>query len=271
MQLAVNYSPVVANLIRDGVVEVDRLKCPEMPELIAAAQEVRLPYVHFAFRAGRGLDGTDWAAIERLLAETNTPHVNAHLSPCADDFDGLDIRSAEADDRLMLARQMTADLSELVRRFGRGEVFGENLMWAPAKRWRIPQIALEPGVIRHALDASGAGLLLDLAHATVASRWLGMDVRDYIAGLPVDRLGEIHVSGVQLQPDGLWEDHHSMTDFDWDLLRWAVDRLVAGDWRRPALVSFEYGGAGKKFEGRTNPAVLAEQLPRLREEIERAV
>jgi uncharacterized protein (UPF0276 family) len=271
MKLAVNYSPAAAELVRSGRLEVDLFKCPEWPDLVSAARAVRPPYVHFGFRAGTGLDQADWGLVERMLAETGTPHVNAHLAPCAADLDGLELTSIDPQDRRWVTERMAADLRVLAERFGPERVFGENLMWAPQSRWQIPQLALEGGVIRTVLAETGCGLLLDLAHATVAARWLGVDEREYIEELPVDTIGELHVSGVQRERDGLWMDHHPMSAFDWELLDWAVERLASGAWRRPAILSFEYGGAGPIFADRTDPAVLAEQLPRIRSALARAL
>jgi hypothetical protein len=114
-----------------------------------------------------------------------------------------------------------------------------------------------------------------------------MDARHYIESLPMDRLRELHVSGVQhLEPawshalhgagvspgeidaflartvDGMC-DHLPLTAPDWALTEWALARIRLGDWPRPWVVSLEYGGVGPWFAPVTDRRVLARDIPRL--------
>ncbi len=82
--------------------------------------------------------------------------------------------------------------------------------------------------------------------------------------LPVHRLREVHVSGITRDADGLWRDHHPLTPDDWRGVEWAMGRIRSGDWPRPEIIAFEYGGIGPGYEERTDAGVLAEQVPRLR-------
>ncbi len=94
---------------------------------------------------------------------------------------------------------------------------------------------------------SGCGLLLDVNNVYVSSRNLGIDARAFIAGLPRDAVGEIHLAGhaVAQGADGdevLIDDHGSaVCDAVWELYRLALARfgplptLIEWDTQIPAL------------------------------------
>jgi hypothetical protein len=56
-----------------------------------------------------------------------------------------------------------------------------------------------------------------------------------------------------------------VTEQDWPVLAWALERIQKGEWATPGMLAFEYGGVGGWFEDRTDPIVIAEQAPRLYE------
>ncbi len=73
---------------------------------------------------------------------------------------------------------------------------------------------------------SGCGLLLDVNNVYVSSRNLGIDARAFIAGLPRDRVGEIHLAGHARNGDVLVDDHGSaVCDEVWELYRVALTRF----------------------------------------------
>jgi uncharacterized protein (UPF0276 family) len=105
-------------------------------------------------------------------------------------------------------------------------------------------------------------LLLDLAHARITADTLGIDVKDYIKSLPLDRLVEMHITGVQ-KHNGVLTDHFGLDQKDWEILDWALKQIQAGLWRNPEILAFEYGGVGEVFAWRTRVEVLESQVPRL--------
>jgi hypothetical protein len=54
-----------------------------------------------------------------------------------------------------------------------------------------------------------------------------------------------------------------MSDEDWELLEWALNEINSGQWKKPKVVAFEYGGIGPNFAWRNEYDVLRKQLPRL--------
>ncbi len=293
MQLAVNYSVALAELVRAGDVACDLYKCPAWPDLIDTltgkdAADSTPIHIHFPLLAGTGRGGPistetggapDWAQIDRLLAQTGTGWVSAHLGPRPEDHPGLAGRPWE-EQVAVVTDALIDDLVSLVARFGPEHVVGENIFEYYGMHLRA---AVLPDVLTRAIEAAGCGLLLDLSHARLAAKGLGMDPQAYIEALPVGRLREVHVTGIQ-RFDARWIgrleaagfdpdqyelrrdqeiDHLPMTDDDWAFFAWALGRVRTGAWRAPEVVAFEYGGIGALFEPLTIPEVLAEQVPRL--------
>jgi hypothetical protein len=104
----------------------------------------------------------------------------------------------------------------------------------------------EAAFIAEALRRSGCGLLLDLNNVYVSARNHGFDADTYIAALPADRIGEIHLAGHSLKSiDGCElriDDHGSaVSDEVWALFRATIARhgpiptLIEWDSDIPAL------------------------------------
>jgi len=80
-------------------------------------------------------------------------------------------------------------------------------------------------------------LLLDISHARITSDTLGIDYEEYIEKLPLDRLHEVHITGVR-RYHGFLEDHFEMQAEDWPSVEWAAERIRLGAWREPEIVAF---------------------------------
>lgn len=96
----------------------------------------------------------------------------------------------------------------------------ENLDYCPEGAY---EFVCEPGFIRQVLDASGCGMLLDIGHLRVSASWLGVTPEQLLADLPLEQVGEIHVSSPRLlergEHAGLLDDAHGeLTDVDVQLL-----------------------------------------------------
>lgn len=261
MQFALNYSPAAADLLRRGAIHIDLFKCPDWPDLVHEAQAVGPAYVHFPLVTGAGLlEAVDWRAVDQLLAVTDTAFINVHLRALAADVPGVD-DPPDADGAARLTERMLADLRFLARRFGAERVIVENYPYR-SRRESCMALAVDPDVFHALLDQSGCGLLLDLSHARISARQLGLDERDYVTRFPLDRLRELHVTGIQ-PVDGVPTDHMSFTDADWEMFEWFVGLMRDGRVPQPQIVACEYGGISEKFSWRTDPTVIAEQIPRM--------
>lgn len=267
-KLAVNYSPQAAELVAGGHIPLDLFKCPDWPELVNAARKVRPVYVHFPLELGRGtVPDTDWEALTRFLEETGTSYVNVHLYPDIERFPGLSVTSHEAQDIARVKAAFVEELKLLAERVGAERVIAENVIYR-GDADDVPRVAVDPELIRDVLEASGSGLLLDVSHARISARHLGVDERTYLSALPTERLKELHVTGM-VYTDGRWRDHRGFGEEDWEVLEWVFAQIRTGAWATPEIVAFEYGGVGPIFEKRSDPEVLASQVPRLYELVKR--
>ncbi|MEO8905602.1 MAG: DUF692 domain-containing protein [Polyangiaceae bacterium] len=80
--------------------------------------------------------------------------------------------------------------------------------------------------LQHVLDASNARLLLDVNNVYVNAQNHHFDPYAFIAGLPLDRVIEIHVAGHDTLDSGLLLDTHGQPVADpvLDLLEWTIER-----------------------------------------------
>lgn len=256
MKFALNYSPAAADLLRAGKIEIDLFKCPDWPELVSEAEKLRPVYIHFPLVAGQNnIEKVGLGCIADWQSRTATPYVNTHMA-------ARDCDLANVDDADEAVEVMLHDIMPLVERFGSHNVIAENVPY-PDMYDDKPRIDIEPAVIRHIIERSGCGLLLDLGHARLTAEYMGWDVRDYIQQLPVERLREVHITGIGMGQHGRPDDHMPMTGTDWALLEWALDQIRAERWAQPWVVACEYGGIGPVFDWRSDPEVIASDVPRM--------
>jgi uncharacterized protein len=264
MKFAINYSRPAAELFDAGKIYFDLFKCPEWPELLDEVGKRYPMYFHFCLLAGRGnVKKTDMNFVVDMMNKTGTRNINIHLGPDVKDFDGMIDHTQNDEQVATISDAMLDDIAYIVERFGSDRVVLENCPWSTRPEHRIPAAVLRADVIANTVRQSHCGLLLDIAHALLASKWLGQNVYEYLESLPWEVLKEIHISGTREISKNLWTDHFPMRDEDWQVTQWVFDRIHQGDWPRPEMVSFEYGGIGQRFEARTDAAMIAEQTPRV--------
>jgi uncharacterized protein (UPF0276 family) len=257
MKLAVNYSTPLKNLIETNQVRVDLLKCPEWEGLVNPALELGPVYIHFDIELGSGsIQRLNFDLIKRMFEKTDTIYLNTHLS-------NLPSRKKDKTDsaKSVLSR-WEADLEILRRKIPSRKVIAENLPWHPM----LPEleIASDPGLINKFLVNNDVGLLLDLSHAQISATRLGIGYQEYVSLLPLDRLRELHITGIRKYA-GHQTDHFELQPHDWHIVEWAASQIRSGAWHEPDIVAFEYGGVGDVFCWRTEPDALRQQVPILYE------
>ena len=264
MNFAINYSRTTAALLAEGRIDIDYFKCPDWPDMIAEALKVRPVAVHFTLQAGTGrLHTTDWTFVERLMQLTHTPYVNLHLCPEVGDFtngsNSIPANTLDPTHISLVVERLLADVWAVVNQFGAERVIAENVpYWGPGGNVLRP--ATEPVVIRQILEETGCGLLLDIPHARIAAHYQERDPWEYLAAIPVERLREMHFTGIHWCA-GKPQDHLPMTEDDWPWLDQTLAKVMDGVWGKPWLLAYEYGGEGGWFEDHTDPASIAEQVP----------
>jgi uncharacterized protein (UPF0276 family) len=103
--------------------------------------------------------------------------------------------------------------------------------------FQMPGSTMSQPIFINALCASSdrISLLLDLAHLAITCANLHLDPYAVLARLPLDRVVEIHLSGISRQSELTWDDHSSgAPPIVFELLRHFLDR------HRPRAITLEY-------------------------------
>jgi uncharacterized protein (UPF0276 family) len=227
------------------------------------AYRARLPRLPFHFHGAGLVEGAGFwpgqaARIEAYRAAAGSPWVSLHISVWPPGWVRLAktgrVRLPPLPPRLAVAlfiRRVNALRAALGAARRGVPLWLENNEPLP-----LPGCAfeVEPGWITHILAQTGCGLLLDGAHARVAAERLGLDLDDYLAGLPLERVCQLHISGTRRRAGRLYDAHETLTAADLDLARRLLERT------RPRVVTLEYIRGAE---------ALAAQLAQLAELIER--
>jgi hypothetical protein len=102
---------------------------------------------------------------------------------------------------------------------------------------------------------------LDVSHARIVSHYIGIDPFEYIQRLPLDRLKELHFTGIHSW-DGYLQDHLPMLEEDWGWLVWVLNNVKSGEWVQAHMLAFEYGGIRKFYSDHSDIDIIKEQVPR---------
>jgi uncharacterized protein (UPF0276 family) len=116
------------------------------------------------------------------------------------------------------------------RRVGRGEMLesaAENIAWIRELLGSTVNLAVEnnnyyrtpayedvtdPAFIRAVVNDNGLGLLLDLAHAVVSAHNSGTELEEYLAGLPLENVVQLHLCSPGIDGRGFARDEHNLPD-----------------------------------------------------------
>jgi uncharacterized protein len=94
--------------------------------------------------------------------------------------------------------------------------------------------------IRRVCNATGVGLLLDIAHWYISSRNMGFDPFSELDKLPLERVVEVHISGVDEQTNGVWDNHaKAAPEIVHQLLAQAMKRAC------PRAITLEYNWSAR--------------------------
>lgn len=268
MFLAINYSPAAAELVRSGAIDIDYFKTPDWNRLIDKARKLRPVAIHFTLEAGNdNLGGVDWDEIRQKMIATKTPFINLHLDARQTYYPSLKVDTNQKDDVEIVINAIRSDIKKVIERFGAQQVIIEN---SPYQGYdgNTMSLCIQPDLVSQVVEETGCGFLLDISHAIITANHLGVQPDEYINSLPVQHIRELHFAGMHFnQATGRWMDHLSIQEKDWRWLDWVLERIQTGVWGLPWLLAFEYGGVGESFEWRSDPRVIAEQVPLLYEHI----
>ena len=178
-------------------------------------------------------------AVKREAERTRTPWIGEHLAFVS--ADGLSEGGAEGPTSLTytVCPQMSEETVERVAENLNGlrQRFGAPLILENA-----PQYFEVPGSTMPMTDFVCAvasrcdvGLLLDLTHFLITTLNTGADAFEEVARLPLERVVEVHISGLNFQSGVAWDDHATPAPPEvFELLGRVLERA------RPRAVTLEY-------------------------------
>lgn len=130
---------------------------------------------------------------------------------------------------------MATHVEQVQERLGR-RILVEN----PAVYVAFESFLAEPQFLSELVGRTGCGLLLDVNNLFVSHCNVGLEIEGYMAALPKDCVGEIHLAGHHVRQIGNAElridDHGSaVRDEVWELYRQAIARFGA----TPSLIEWD--------------------------------
>jgi uncharacterized protein (UPF0276 family) len=205
----------------------------------ASIQEMVPVILHCASMSVAGFvlpaDGT-LEAIGREAERTRTPWIGEHLAFIT--ADGLELDTPTA-----LTYTVCPQLSEeVVQRVADNLALLNARFDAPLILENSPQYFEVPGstmpmvdFIQAVLSRCEVGMLLDLSHFLITMLNTGGDAAKEIGRLPLERVVEIHISGLNVQSGVVWDDHATPAPpLVFDLLDRVLERA------RPRAITLEY-------------------------------
>lgn len=277
--IGIAYSGYTSTFLRHHPDAIDYVEVPfELLEHDPAAIEVRAVKPIVLHCASLSIAGSvppppeTVAAIRRWVAETETPWLGEHLSfitadrqiagPGADEYAPGEPYNIGYTVHPPMNDEAVETVLESIERFQTSfdvPLLLENPpLYFPVPGSRMGQIEF---VGQIAERAPALGLLLDLTHFLITSRNVGFDPIEMIASYPLERVVEIHVSGVDEQQGTHWDNHASQApDVVFAMLAKVLPRAPA------RAITLEYN-----WSSRFPAEMLLSELARTREVIERAV
>lgn len=257
IQLGMTDCPAVRALLARGELHLDYLEVHG-----PYAEQARQIYPHFPMLLHNVL--YNWslthpdgllhqgaaALIQPRLRQTGSPWLSLHLGFSAAEVDFHDeaiyALSPTQPPETIFERsvRVLADVNALIN----VPLLLENMDYNPTGAY---ESICQPDFISRVLQTSGAGLLLDVAHARVSAAAFNIPVEDYLRQLPLERVRQIHINHPGWRDGRRVDSHEALQDEDYDLLQWVLEQCS------PWSLTLEYN----RDEGQIPPQI--ERLRRL--------
>jgi hypothetical protein len=163
-------------------------------------------------------DRAHLARLKRLVRRTRTPWISDHL--CWGSVDGTYTHDLLPMPYTFAAARRTAEKIRAVRDFLEVPLCVENV--SSYAEFHASEMT-EWEFLTEVVERADCGILLDVNNIYVSSRNHGFDPRDYLAGVPAHRVGQIHVAGHSRFEKYLLDTHdHPVLDPVWRLYERAI-------------------------------------------------
>ncbi|MBI3079386.1 MAG: DUF692 family protein [Deltaproteobacteria bacterium] len=196
---------------------------PDDPYFPAVQARFTLLLHDFLGQLSEPLDGEALARARSLLALYRSPWAAEHLQR-------VHTTDGQAFVDYVFPPLYTEDLLSDYVRNARAlrEALGVPLVVEPIPTYLhldLPQMG-EVEFVQRFYEASGCGMLLDVAHAWLSARYAGVPARQFLESLPLERVVELHVAGVEDDPElgGPWIGAAVPGAEILDLARFAAER-----------------------------------------------
>ncbi len=240
IQLGMTDCPIVRELLNQQQVDLDYLEVhgpylektrevyPDKPMLLHNS------LYQWSLTHADGLNHKNAAQItvERLSA-ARSPWYSLHLGFSSSEVDFIDEAMAAVSPlqpREVVFERSILVLNQLINQVD-VPVLIENLDYNPTGAY---EYVCDPDFITQVLDQTGAYLLLDLAHAQVTAAAFGLDVRDYINQLPLEKVRQIHLNRPGYRDGRLVDSHLDLLTADYRLLEETLKKTS------PWAITLEY-------------------------------
>ena len=272
--IGIAYSEYTPDFVRGNPTAIDYVEVPfellRHDPTVVAIKELKPIVLHCASLSVAGAVPPSEAtvgAISDWVEQTETPWLGEHLSfitaerekagPVADEYApgepyniGYTVCPSMAEESIRWVLR-SIDLAE--DRFDVPMILENPPMYFPIPGSTMSQIEF----VNEICARSGTGLLLDLAHFYITSQTVGFDPLTAILDYPLDRVVEVHLSGVDSEAGGHWDNHAARApEIEFDLLSIVLDRApVRG-------ITLEYNWSARFPQG-----ALLQEIARARERL----
>lgn len=249
-QIGLAYGPGVVEFCDAFGAAVDYVEVPfeqlcHSPSLITELQNIAPVYLHCASLSLAGFVEPAVKTVDALAgiaSALRTPWIGEHLAFIS----AANLDDAASEPAHTLTYTICPQLSmEVVERVAANIATLQPQLPAPLILENPPQYFTVPGstmsmsdFVAAVLDRTDAGLLLDLTHFLITSLNMGVDPIKDLERLPLERVVEVHISGLSCQSGVYWDDHSVLAPpLIFDLLERTLRRA------QPKAVTFEYNWA----------------------------
>lgn len=243
IQLSTSYSQPLVELVHAGAAPIDAVQVGEYFSVAQVRQAgAALPGYPLHFHSTRAgvIPGT-LGRFKTYLRYTQTTLASVHIALLPSHILALALRFGW---RLPSPNpeKLTGAYIERIKRLKAAiplPLLLENMPALPHPGYAYES---DPARLTAILEATDCGLLLDLTHARTAAPLHGLEVHDYLARLPLQRVRQIHTSGPRMQGGHLRDAHAPLEAPDYALLEWALART------QPQIVTLEYHQAREPLQ-----------------------
>jgi hypothetical protein len=218
------WGPAARALLQSDPALVDHVEVPfehlrHDPGTVDALGDVPV-VLHCASMSVAGFVDSDDATLADIRSwadRVGTPWIGEHLAfVLADDPEALVAGTEGEPTRLTytmapqlserVLRRVGENLDRLRERFDHELIVENNPQYLDVPGSEMSQVEF----VAEVAARFDVGLLLDLTHLAVSAHNLGFDPAVALAALPLDRVVEVHLSGMSVQGGVAWDDHASL-------------------------------------------------------------